>query len=202
MNISGFLSSQASASTGTQNPLPAAYSRSNPAAAPSPSSDPSAVVNLSGSTGSNTSATYGAPSSQGGGRVTFDNMGFGDTPSFGSASGPSRLEYNAYRPDGLNIDGTQTPPVIRSTGESLTASVAAKYDAMLEDVAKQRVSLYKSGLAAGQSMEDIRASLQAFDAGLPDSYKALVGSSSLVDPSQRYMQPTHDEVMGGPPQQI
>ena len=47
------------------------------------------------------------------------------------------------------------------------------------------------------AVSDIRDKLIAFDKALPQPYKALVGTSYMTDPATRYVNPTHDEVMGG-----
>lgn len=127
--------------------------------------------------------------------ATLDYFSFGDGEAMGLPKGASRLEYNVYRPDGLDIDGRSYPFVVKSTGEKLSGSVADKYQKMLLEVTRQRVEIYKEGKATGLSDEQILSNLQAFDKSLPDSYRTLVGKSDMVAPSTRYDMPTHYEVM-------
>lgn len=127
--------------------------------------------------------------------AALDYFSFGDGEAMGLPEGVSRLEYNVYRPDGLDIDGRSYPFVVKSTGEKLSGSVAEKYQKMLLEVTRQRVEIYKEGKATGLSDEQILSNLQAFDKSLPDSYRTLVGKSDMVAPSTRYNMPTHDEVM-------
>lgn len=127
--------------------------------------------------------------------AALDYFSFGDGEALGLPAGVSRLEYNVYRPDGLDIDGRSYPFVVKSTGEKLSGSVAEKYQKMLLEVTRQRVEIYKEGKATGLSDEQILSNLQAFDKSLPDSYRTLVGKSDMVAPSTRYNMPTHDEVM-------
>lgn len=166
--------------------------------------DPSAVLHLSsGRDGLPPSPTYSNPTSRPAQKyVTFDFYSFGDVSPHGQAAGPTRLEYNVYRPDGINIDGTTTPYTVIATGESLDGAVADKYKNMLWDVTAQRIKMYKSELKAGIPLEQIRSHLQAFDRNLPDDYKALIGVSDMSLPEKRYMMPTHDETLGGEVQRI
>lgn len=127
--------------------------------------------------------------------AALDYFSFGDGEAMGLPKGVSRLEYNVYRPDGLDIDGRSYPFVVKSTGEKLSGSVADKYQKMLLDVTRQRIEIYKEGKANGLSDDQLLSSLQAFDISLPDSYRTLVGKSDMVAPSTRYNMPTHDEVM-------
>lgn len=138
---------------------------------------------------SNNSSNAGMP------MATLDYFSFGDGEAMGLPKGASRLEYNVYRPDGLDIDGRSYPFVVKSTGEKLSGSVADKYQKMLLEVTRQRVEIYKEGKATGLSDEQILSNLQAFDKSLPDSYRTLVGKSDMVAPSTRYNMPTHDEVI-------
>jgi hypothetical protein len=155
----------------------------------------STVVHLSGGRGTAASATYGPPA-----RVTFDYFSFGEQGPHGSPAGSTRLEYNAYRPDGLAIDAGTTPYTVKATGERLTAEVARKYEALLHEVSRGRIDIFNQGKAEGLPSSEILARLQAYDRGQPESYRALVGHSSFSDPAQRYTLPTHAEVMGGPVQ--
>lgn len=152
----------------------------------------STVVTLSGNSGAKSGHVYGP-------MVKPDFFSFGDTSSLGSPSGPTRLEYNVYRPDGLAVAWTE-PLTITATGEKMTEDVAKKYQDMLLDVTKDRIKIYQEGKSQGLSNTQIREKLQAFDEGLPDSYKALVGRSGMSDPATRYMLATRDESLGGPVQ--
>lgn len=127
--------------------------------------------------------------------ASLDYFSFGDGEAMGLPKGVSRLEYNVYRPDGLDIDGRSYPFVVKSTGEKLSGSVADKYQKMLLEVTRQRIDIYNEGKAKGLSDNQLLSNLQAFDNSLPDSYRNLVGKSDMVAPSTRYNMPTHDEVM-------
>lgn len=129
--------------------------------------------------------------------VALDYFSFGDAAAMGLPKGASRLEYNVYRPDGLAIDGRSYPFVVKSTGEKLSGAVADKYQKMLQDITRQRIDIYKDGKAKGLSDDQLLSSLQAFDNSLPDSYRALVGTSDMVAPATRYNMPTYEEVMRG-----
>lgn len=153
-----------------------------------------AVVTLSGGAATRPSDTYTMPT------ATLDYFAFGDENALGSPSGPTRLEYNVYRPDGLAIDGLTRPYTVAATGEPLTGATADKYRSLLLDVAQGRIDLYRRGRQDGLSNGEILERLQAYDRALPASYRALVGHSSFSDPDTRYRQATHDEVMGGPVQ--
>lgn len=155
----------------------------------------STVVNLGSTRGTAGADVYASPA-----RATFDYFSFGEQGPFGSAVGPTRLEYNAYRPDGLAIDATTMPYTVKATGERLTPDVARKYETLLNDTSRGRIDVFRQGQADGLSNGEILARLQAYDRSLPDSYRALIGHSSFSDPAQRYKLPTHDEVMGGPAQ--
>ena len=78
--------------------------------------------------------------------------------------------------------------------------MAKKYQTILLEVTKDRIDIFQDGKSQGLSSNEILKKLEAFDRNLPDSYRALVGSSSFSDPASRYTVPTHDEVMGGPVQ--
>lgn len=127
--------------------------------------------------------------------AALDYFSFGDGAAMGLPKDVSRLEYNVYRPDGLDIDGRSYPFVVKSTGEKLSGSVADKYQKMLMDVTRQRIEIFQEGKAKGLSDEQLLSSLQAFDNSLPDSYRTLVGKSDMVAPSTRYNMPTYHEVM-------
>lgn len=156
-------------------------------------------VSLSSATASRASDVYGPPKA-GPARMTFNYWSSGDTTPYGSASGPSRLEYNVYRPDGFVIDGSTSPYTVTATGEPLTEEVIRRLDALVHGVTKQRIDIYKAGKDAGLSIPEIREKLMAFDRALPESYRQLVGTSFMTDPASRYLNPTYDEVMGGPKQ--
>ncbi|MBS1161753.1 MAG: hypothetical protein H6R15_4172 [Proteobacteria bacterium] len=127
--------------------------------------------------------------------AALDYFSFGEGEAMGLPKGVSRLEYNVYRPDGLDIDGRSYPFVVKSTGEKLSGSVADKYQKMLLEITRQRIDIYNEGKAKGLSDDQLLSSLQAFDNSLPDSYRTLVGKSDMVAPSTRYNMPTYDEVM-------
>ena len=154
-------------------------------------------VSLSGGAARKAPDVYEPPKNGVGGNMSFNYWSSGETTSLGTASGPTRLEYNVYRPDGIAIDGSTIPYKVSSTGEPLTPEVKSKLDAILLDVTKQRIAIYRAGKDAGLSVSDIRDKLIAFDKALPQPYKALVGTSYMTDPATRYVNPTHDEVMGG-----
>ena len=168
------------------------------------STDPGVVVNISGNAAPEPSTGYtsSGASTASMPRVMVDYFSFGDKSSLGSAQGPTRLEYNVYRPDGFEIDATHDPFLVQATGEAMTPEVAEKYRDILLDVTSGRIEIYKSGKAEGLSSEAIRAKLQDYDRNLPASYKTLVGTSDMVDPATRYMNATWDETMGGPVQSI
>ncbi|MCX2863558.1 hypothetical protein OOZ63_17135 [Paucibacter sp. PLA-PC-4] len=132
--------------------------------------------------------------------MAFNYWSSGETTSVGIASGPTRLEYNVYRPDGIAIDGATHPYTVSSTGEPLTDDLKRKLDAIVQGVTRQRIEIYKAGKDAGLSVSEIRESLISFDKSLSQSYRALVGTSYMTDPSTRYVNPTHTELMGGPRQ--
>lgn len=163
----------------------------------------SSIVHLSSTGVRSNQSTYANPAAGAAQKfVTFNFFSFGDTSPNGSASGPTRLEYNVYRPDGIDVEGSEFPYTVKSTGEKLDGDVAAKYRKMLWDVTSQRIQLYKTGIAANFTLEAIRKSLQNFDKMLPDAYKALVGSSDMSDPATRYMMATNAEALGGEVQHI
>jgi hypothetical protein len=165
-----------------------------PLHAAKPAPPDSTVVKLGG-TRSPAADTYAPPAT-----ATLDFFSFGDQGPHGHPVGPTRLEYNAYRPDGLAIDATTTPYTVKSTGERLTPDVARKYEALLNDTSRGRIEIFRQGQAQGLSNGEILAQLQAYDRSQPASYRALIGNSAFSDPAQRYTMPTHDEVMGGPVQ--
>lgn len=177
---------------------PAAREDVPPSGGP-PSGDAGVTVTLAGQVSPQPASTYANP-----GKampvVGIDYFSFGDQTALGSASGPTRLEYNVYRPDGIAIDSSTRPFTITATGEKLDDATARKYQALLEDVTKQRIAIYQSGQEKGMSNAQILAELQSFDNNLPASYQALVGHSSMSDPRTRYNQVTHGELMGGPAQ--
>lgn len=156
-------------------------------------------VSLSSATASKASDVYKPPKASPGG-MTFNYWSSGETTRFGSATGPTRLEYNVYRPDGFSIDGSTSPYTVTATGEPLTDDVIRRLDALVHGVTKQRIEIYRAGKDAGLSVPEIRERLVAFDCTLPDSYRNMVGSWYATDPQSRYLNPTHDEVMGGPRQ--
>lgn len=127
--------------------------------------------------------------------MSLNYFSFGDETSLGSPSGDTRLEYNAYRPDGMEIDGSGVPFIIKSTGEKLTGATQEKYRTLLLNATKDRIGIYKDGKSRNLSDDQILENLQTYDRNLPDSYRALVGNSDMVDPLTRYNMPTHDEVM-------
>lgn len=157
-------------------------------------------VSLTGGAGGRSSDVYAPPKAPVGGYMTFNQWGSGDVTSLGSASGPTRLEYNVYRPDSIVIDGSTNPYTVVATGEPLTEDVKRKLDEIVHAVTKQRIEIYKSGKEAGLSVSDIRDRLIAFDHAQPASYRNLVGNFYSTDPATRYMNWTHDELMGGPRQ--
>lgn len=160
---------------------------------------PGYEVTLSNAVAPSTSDVYKPPKA-GPASMTFNYWSSGDTTPFGSATGPTRLEYNVYRPDGFVIDGSTSPYTVTATGEPLTEDVIRRLDALVHGVTQQRIDIYRAGKDAGLSVPEIREKLMAFDRALPDSYRRLVGTNYMTDPASRYLNPTYDEVMGGPRQ--
>lgn len=168
---------------------------------PQPTTDAGVKVTLTHDRAADSDNLYSKPSNVPA-VMQINYYSFGDQTSLGSPSGPTRLEYNVYRPDGVAIDSGTQPFTVKSTGEKLTDAVAQKIQAMLLDVTKHRIAIYEAGEKDGLSSSEIIARLQAYDRSLPASYHALVGDSTMTNPITRYGEATHDEAMGGPPQTV
>lgn len=99
------------------------------------------------------------------------------------------LEYNAYRPDGVAVMPEGTIPFhLAATGETLTDTVRQRVRQQLDQVTRQRISLYNEQKSSGKSNAEIRQALQEFDAQLPDDYKQLTGLGTKINDAVRYEQ--------------
>jgi len=106
------------------------------------------------------------------------------------------LAYNVYTPDGVAIipDGVM-PFRLAATGETITDAVRARLRQQVNDVATQRIELYKQQKAAGKTNAEIRQALLDFDARLPADYRQLTGLGGKIDASTRYDQHRPDVVV-------
>jgi hypothetical protein len=115
---------------------------------------------------------------------TIDVVGWG-FPQLPPANADD-LEFNAYRPDGVVVNGASTPFSLAATGQALTGNVAAQIKQQVDQVALGRVRIYNEQKASGKTNAEIKQALQDYDAALPDSYKQLVGWGSKFDQAARY----------------
>lgn len=101
--------------------------------------------------------------------------------SLQSTAAASELEAQAATRDGVAVDSSGPPWRVSSAGQPLTATSTAEAEARIDEVSRQRISLYQAAVAAGASDEEIGRQMAAFNAALPDDYKALTGK--IEDPA-------------------
>lgn len=97
--------------------------------------------------------------------------------SLQSSAAVSEPETQAATRDGAAVDSSGTPWRVLSAGQPLTAETQADAEARIDEVSRQRVALYQAAVAAGASDEEIGRQMAAFNATLPDDYKALAGKT-------------------------
>ncbi len=123
----------------------------------------------------------------------FDEVGWG-FPELPPADADD-LEFNAYRPDGVAIMSDNIMPYhLAATGETLNDAVRQRVRQQLDQVTRQRISLYNDQKASGKSNVEILQALLQFDAQLPDDYKQLTGLGSKIDEAARYAQRRPDVI--------
>lgn len=97
--------------------------------------------------------------------------------SLQSPAATSEPEAQAAARDGVAVDSSGPPWRVFSAGQPLTATSPAEAEARIDEVTRQRVALYQKAMEAGASDEEIGRQMAAFNAALPDDYKALAGKT-------------------------
>ncbi|BCG25630.1 hypothetical protein TUM18999_38210 [Pseudomonas tohonis] len=118
--------------------------------------------------------------------------GLADDPSSQVApeavySPASEPEAPAATGDGGAVDSSGPPWRVLSPGQPLTATSMAEAEARIDEVTRQRVNLIREAVAAGANDEEIGRRMAAFNAALPDDYKAPTGMAEAPAAALRAM---------------
>jgi len=125
-------------------------------------------------------------------QVGEGDPGLADDPSSQAApeavySPASELEAQAATRDGGAVDSSGPPWRVLSPGQPLTATSMAEAEARIDEVTRQRVNLIREAVAAGANDEEIGRRMAAFNAALPDDYKAPTGMAEAPAAALRAM---------------
>lgn len=124
-------------------------------------------------------------------QVGEGDPGLADDPSSQVApavySPASEPEAQAATGDAGAVDSSGPPWRVLSPGQPLTATSMAEAEARIDEVTRQRVNLIREAVAAGANDEEIGRRMAAFNAALPDDYKAPTGMAEAPAAALRAM---------------
>ncbi|WP_236207948.1 hypothetical protein [Pseudomonas tohonis] len=104
-----------------------------------------------------------------------------------SSATASEPEAQAATGDAGAVDSSGPPWRVLSPGQPLTATSMAEAEARIDEVTRQRVNLIREAVAAGANDEEIGRRMAAFNAALPDDYKAPTGMAEAPAAALRAM---------------